>query len=169
MKQRPGPIASGAVRVPELPQWARDQVESYLSVLSDQRGLSENTILAYRRDLAQFFDYCARSGVDSIEGVERRLARRYLAFLDTLGYSRRSTARKASSVRSFYADALRRGSVKVNPFAGVSTPKTPRSLPHALPARTVIGAIEAIDTSDPIGIRDKALLETLYATGLRIA
>ena len=169
MQQRSEPIASGAVRVPELPKWARDPVETYLSTLADQRGLSENTIVAYRRDLAQFFDYCARSGVDSIGTVNRRLARRFLAFLDTLGYSRRSTARKASSVRSFFADALRRGNVEANPFEGVSTPKIPRSLPHALPVRTVMEAIEAIDTSDPIGIRDKALLETLYATGVRIA
>ncbi len=137
--------------------------------MRDQRGLSDNTLAAYRRDLAQFFAYCARSGVGSIGDVERKLARRYLAFLDTLGYSRRSIARKGSSVRSFYADALKRGKVTANPLDGVSRPKTPRPLPHALPARTVAEAIDGIDTSDPIGIRDKALLETLYATGVRIS
>lgn len=137
--------------------------------MRDQRGLSANTLAAYGRDLAQFFDYCARSGTHSVGDVGRKLARRYLAFLDTLGYSRRSIARKASSVRSFYADALRRGKVSANPLDGVSRPKTPRPLPHALPVRTVADAIDRIDASDPIGIRDRALLETLYATGVRIS
>ncbi len=137
--------------------------------MEDLRGLSHNTLAAYRRDLAQFFDYCSRAGVGSVGEVERKLARRYLAFLDTLGYSRRSIARKASSVRAFYADAVKRGEVDANPLDGVSRPKTPRPLPHALPARTVAEAIEGIDGSDPISVRDKALLETLYATGVRIS
>ncbi len=167
--RREEPIASEIVRIPDLPQWAEEPVEAYLSVMRDQRGLSANTLDAYRRDLAQFFDYCDRSGASSVSDIERKLARRYLAFLDTLGYSRRSIARKASSIRSFYADALTREKVTASPLEGVSRPKTPRPLPHALPVRTVAEAIDRIDTSDPIGIRDRALLETLYATGLRIS
>ncbi len=157
------------VRIPELPGWAEDDVGSYLARLRDQRALSNNTIEAYRRDLAQFFDYCSRSGADDISGVSRRIARRYLALLDTRGYSRRSIARKASSVRVFYNDALKRGRTDTNPFEGVSKSRLPRSLPHALPARTVVEAIEAIDETQPEGLRDRALVETLYATGLRIS
>ena len=78
------PIASEDVEVPETPRWAHPQVAKYLSRLSDQRGLSPNTIDAYRRDLAQFFDYCDRAGVTTISDVDRRSARRYLAFLDTV-------------------------------------------------------------------------------------
>lgn len=157
------------VEVPATPAWAQPTVDKYLTRLSDQRGLSVNTIDAYRRDLAQFFDYCDRQGVDAISGLDRRTARRYLAFLDTLGYSRTTTSRKASSVRAFYTDAVLRDLVAVNPFDGVSTPKTPKPLPHALPARTVAAAMESIDTSDPAGLRDRAIVETLYATGLRIS
>lgn len=149
--------------------WARDALDRYLTRLSDQRGLSANTITAYRRDLAQFFDYCNRAGVDEVGGVARQIARRYLAFLDTLGYSRSTTSRKASSVRAFYTDAVARGVAAVNPFDGVSTPKRDQPLPHALPARTMSAAIESIDTSTPAGLRDRAILETLYATGLRIS
>ena len=141
----------------------------YLARLTDQRGLSPNTIEAYRRDLSQFFDYCHRRGVDAVDEVDRKTARRYLAFLDTLGYSRTTTSRKASSVRAFYSDAVVRGSAQVNPFDGVSTPKLDKPLPHALPTRTMAAAIESIDTSSPTGLRDRAIVETLYATGLRVS
>jgi site-specific recombinase XerD len=141
----------------------------YLARLSDQKGLSANTIDAYRRDLSQFFDYCDRAGVGDPGGVDRRIARRYVAFLDTLGYSRTTTSRKASSVRAFYSDAVLRGQAPANPFDGVSTPKLNKPLPHALASRSVSAAIDAIDTSEPVGLRDKAIVETLYATGLRIS
>jgi site-specific recombinase XerD len=157
------------VQVPPIPQWALSQVDDYVSRLSDQRGLSVNTIDAYRRDLAQFLDYCDRSGIESLASVERRIARRYLAFLDTLGYSRATLSRKASSVRAFFSDAVMRGRAPVNPFDGVSTPKLGKPLPHAVPARALATAIDSIDTSEPAGMRDKAIVETLYATGLRVS
>jgi site-specific recombinase XerD len=157
------------VEVPETPGWAHPEVAKYLIRLSDQRGLSPNTIDAYRRDLAQFFDHCDQAGVTTISDVDRRGARRYLAFLDTLGYSKTTTSRKASSIRAFYGDAVLRGVSPVNPFEGVSTPKLGKPLPHALPARALTAAIDGIDTSDPIGLRDRAVVETLYATGLRVS
>ncbi len=157
------------MRVPDLPSWATDAVNAYLGYVTDQRGLSENTIAAYRRDLAQFFDYCSRASIGSVGEVDRRAARRFLAFLDTRGYSRRSMARKASSVRAFYAYAVKREMVQMNPFEGIARSKLSRPLPHALPARGVAEAIEGIDVSTPEGIRDTAILETLYATGIRIS
>lgn len=162
-------MASRTSSIPELPVWADSPVSVYLGRLTDQRGLSPHTIDAYRRDLRQFFDYCNRQGVDDLGAVERRHCRRYLAFLDTRGYSRRSISRKASAVRAFYADALKRGLTDTNPLDGVVTPKLDKPLPHAIPTRTVAGAIETIDTGDPEGTRDRALVELLYATGLRIS
>ncbi len=155
--------------MPDAPPWAVAELDRYLARLRDQRGLSPHTLQAYRRDLSQFFDYCQRSGVAAIGDVERRVARRYLAFLNTLGYSRATTSRKASSVRAYYSDAVIRGQAMVNPFDGVSTPRLDRPLPHALSARAMAAAISSIDTSDPVGIRDRAILETLYATGLRVS
>ncbi len=155
--------------VPKTPSWVSAIVNEYLARLRDQRGLAANTIDAYRRDLAQFFEYCERNGIDHIGGADRRIARRYLAFLDTLGYSRTTTSRKASSVRTFYSDAVLRGHAEVNPFVGVATPKLDKPLPRALPVRAMTSAIESIDTSGPSGLRDRAIVETLYATGLRIS
>ncbi len=155
--------------IPDLPDWAVPQVSEYLGRLESQRRLSPHTVAAYRRDLAQFFDYCGRSGVAAVSGVERTLARRYLAFLDTRGYSRRSLSRKASAVRAFYAEGVRRGSWDTNPFDGVKRPKLDRPLPHAVPARALAAALDSIDTSEPSGLRDRALLETLYASGMRVS
>jgi integrase/recombinase XerC len=157
------------VNLPQVPDWAAAPVGNYLARLRDQRGLSPNTIDAYRRDLAQFFDFCDRSGLTSVADVQRIHARRYLAFLDTRKYSRRSISRKASSVSSFYVDSGRRGDLVVNPFETVSRPKLDRPLPHAIPSRHLITAIESIDTTDPIGLRDAAIIELLYATGLRVS
>jgi integrase/recombinase XerC len=157
------------VHLPQVPDWAAAPIDSYLSRLRDQRGLSPHTIDAYRRDLAQFFDFCDRSGLGSAADAGRQDARRYLAFLDTRKYSRRSISRKASSVSSFYVDAMRRGELSVNPFETVSRPKLDRPLPHAIPSRHLVAAIEGIDASDPIGARDAAIIELLYATGLRIS
>ena len=155
--------------IPAIPEWARPEVGAYLGRLDHQRRLSANTLDAYRRDLAQFFDYCHRTGIRAIDDVDRLVSRRYLAFLDTRGYTRRSMTRKASSVRSFYADGMKRGSLESNPLDGLKRPKLDRALPHALPARALAQAIEAIDTSSPAGLRDRALIETLYASGLRIS
>lgn len=155
--------------IPVVPDWAAPAVGDYLQRLQTQRRLSEHTVEAYRRDLAQFFDYCDRFGVDSVSGVDRTVARRFLAFLDTRGYARRSLARKASAVRAFYTDGVKRGLWDVNPFDGVKRPKLDRALPHALPSRTVAHALDGIDVSTPQGMRDRAILETLYASGMRVS
>ena len=157
------------MRTPEIPEFAREMVESYLARLADHRGLSPNTIAAYERDLAQFFDYCSRSGVQAVGDVERRHARRYLAFLDTRGYSKTSVARKGSAVRAFYSDALRRSRAAVNPFDGIGTPKLGKPLPHALPRTAVVAALESIEGAEPVDLRDRAIIEMLYATGLRVS
>lgn len=155
--------------LPQTPEWAAAEVARYLRRLDEQRGLSPHTIAAYSRDLGQFFDFCDRNGVTSITRVERRLARRYLAFLDTRGYSKRSVSRKAAAVSGFYSDGGRRGDLALNPFESVSRPKLDRPLPHAISSRQLVAAIDGLDTSDPVGIRDAAIIETLYATGLRIS
>ncbi|HEX5696943.1 MAG TPA: tyrosine recombinase XerC [Acidimicrobiia bacterium] len=157
------------MNLPPIPDWASPLVGDFLTRMHDQRELSPHTIDAYRRDLAQFFAFCHEEGLRRIADVERRHARRYLAALSKAGYSKRSMTRKASAVRSFYNDSGRRGSTVTNPFEGVSRPRLDQPLPHALPTRTLVHAIEAIDSGTPEGLRDKALVEALYSTGLRIS
>lgn len=155
--------------IPPLPEWAVERVTDYLSRLAGERGLSGHTVDAYRRDLHQFFDFCERFGHRDVEEVDRLTVRRFMAQLATRGYARRSAARKASAVRAFFTDATRRGLVGSNPAAGVSSPKRHRSLPRAVPAKPLSGLLDAIDGDAPADLRDRALLEVLYGTGMRVS
>ncbi len=155
--------------IPPAPDWARAPLDAYLGRLEAQRGLSPHTVAAYRRDLSQFFDFCGRLGAAAIIQIERRHVRRFVAQLTTRNYARRSVARKASAVRSFFADAVRRGDLAANPAEGIGSPRRPRTLPKALPARRLGAALDQLDGTEPVVLRDRALLEMLYGTGLRVS
>ncbi len=154
--------------IPDFPDWAGEPVGDYLRRLRDERGLSPHTVAAYRRDLAQFFDFAARAGCAGLDDVERRTVRRFLAQLTTRQYARRSLARKVSAIRAFYTDAVRRGVAAANPAEGVPTPKLPQTLPRTVPARPLAALLDALDGDDPETLRDRAILELLYGTGLRV-
>jgi site-specific recombinase XerD len=157
------------VAVPECPAWAVGALAEYLQRLTAERGLSGHTVMAYRRDLSQFLDFCDRRGLGSLAAVDRLTVRRFLAHLATRGYARRSAARKASAVRAFFGDACRRGAASANPAEGVPAPKRPQHLPRAFPAAALGSWLDALDGEDAVTRRDRALLEVLYGTGLRVA
>ena len=154
---------------PDPAPWWEADLFSYLSRLESQRGLSKHTVAAYRRDLIQFFRHAEVLGIDSAAGVDRNSIRAFLAHLDGKGYARRSVARKISAVRAFLSDAVRRGALSANPADGIARPKSRRTLPKALTQRAATSLLEAIDGDDPKSLRDRAVLETLYATGLRVS
>ena len=153
----------------QCPDWAGGPVGDYLDRLRSRRRLSPHTIAAYRRDLAQFFTFCDRLGRTGITQVTRRDTRRFVANLSTRGYARRSIARKVSSVRAFYSDATKRDLVALNPLAGLERPKQPVTLPKALPAGTLAAALDELAATSPIDLRDRALMELLYGSGLRVS
>jgi site-specific recombinase XerD len=146
-----------------------DAVGDYLDRARIERGLSPHTLEAYQRDLRGFTVFAERLGIDAVRDVERRTVRKYLANLSTRGYAARTMNRKASSLRAFLADAERRGSIAANPAATVPLPKRPRSLPRSVPAGALSRALDAIDATEPIDLRDRAILETLYGAGLRVS
>lgn len=147
----------------------RQAVDRYLTRCRVERGLSPHTIDAYSRDLDGFVEFSDRFGVWQLTDVDRRLVRRFVANLSTRGYAPRSVSRKASTVRAFLSDAERRKLVTSNPAAAVPHPKRPSTLPKAIPARSLASMIDLIGSDDPVDIRDKAILETLYGTGLRVS
>lgn len=155
--------------VSDTPDWARRDLDAYLARLAEERRLSPHTVAAYRRDLSQFLEFCDRHDTGSLDDVDRRVIRRFLADLDAAGYARTSVARKASSIRAFFHDMVRRGERSVNPAGGLHRPKAPRRLPKVLPGRVVDRGLEHIDGADPVALRDRAILEMLYATGLRVS
>lgn len=153
----------------ELAGWIEADIEAYLRFLDIERGLSPHTVAAYRRDLVQFATFCDRLGLTSLAQVDRRTIRRFLAQLATRGLAPRSSARKLSVVRSFLEDTVRRGLLEANPATGVPQPKRPRSLPKALPSAALGRLLDALDGDEPVTLRDRALLEVLYGTGLRVS
>ncbi len=155
--------------VPNPPAWAERALDDYIERLDSERGLSPHTIDAYRRDLCQFFDYADRGAIKGLEDVNRTTVRRYLAFLSTRRYARRSISRKMSVVRSFFADASRRGLVVANPAEGVATPSREHSLPRAVPARSLGALLDQVSDEDPESLRDRAVIELLYGSGLRVS
>ena len=145
-----------------------DDVTEYLSFLWLEKGLSENSRQAYRRDLLQLHNWLCGQSL-SLLGLQREQLREFLAWRAGHGYSTRSTARMLSSVRGFYQWLLRQGRIPENPVLLVESPRVKRSLPSTLTEDDVEQLLAAPDVCTPLGMRDRAMLELLYACGLRVS
>jgi len=149
----------------------RSVMHGYLRQLEIERGLSANTISAYRRDLERYADFLGEAGVSDPRSISREHVTGYLAGLlegvDAL--SKSSAARMLSSVRSLHRFLLDEGRVELDVAADVKPPKLAMSLPKAITIDQMSAVLATTDGDDPQHIRDKALLELLYATGARIS
>ncbi|MBR5950535.1 MAG: site-specific tyrosine recombinase XerD [Actinomycetaceae bacterium] len=140
----------------------------YFAHLSVERGLSKNTIAAYRRDIDKYYAHLASRGVTSLEAVTREDVASFVDFLG--GMARSSLARSLVSVRSFHTFLFEEGITSHNPGADVAPPKLPARLPKALAVEEVEALINAAGIGDsPVTLRDRALVEILYGTGARIS
>jgi site-specific recombinase XerD len=147
---------------------ARHAMEAFVAHLRDERGLSANTVAAYRRDLIQFFQFAGRAGVADPAAVEPLLLRRFLALQRTRGLAAASIARKAAALRTGFRFLARRGLVGDDPAAGLGVPRGPKRLPVVLKPSQVDRLLAEPNPVDPVGLRDRAILELLYATGIRV-
>jgi len=152
------------------------EAERYLDHLAVERGLSEHTLAAYRRDLRRYAAFLARRDIHEPGAVEEATIRSFVASLsasthgpDDAPYRATSVARTLSAVRSFHRFLLREGVTDRDPAVGVPQPRLPRSLPRPLPVEDVLRLLEAPDEGSPTGLRDRAILELLYGSGLRIS
>lgn len=146
-----------------------DGVAAYLHRCAVERGLSPHTLEAYRRDLTGFVEFCDRYGATTLDQIDHRLVRRFVANLSMRGYAPRSISRKASSVRAFLHDAASRDLIDADPGAAVPNPKRPGTLPKAIPSSSLGAMIDHVDGDDPRDVRDRAILEVLYGTGMRVS
>ncbi|MEX0372302.1 site-specific tyrosine recombinase XerD [Spiribacter roseus] len=144
-------------------------VEAFLDGLWMERGLAGNTLAAYRSDLLAFARWLDESGAPALLDVGRAEVMRYLAARVAGGASRRSSARLLSALRRFYRFQLRQGMIEHDPTARVEAPRSGRPLPTSLTEAEVERLLEAPDTDSFLGLRDRAMLELLYATGLRVS
>ena len=143
-------------------------VDAFLEHLRVERNLSPRTITAYASDLGGFCEWAVREEVHVLEADHRRL-RRYLAELDRAHYSKRTIARRLAALRSFYRYLVRRELVMASPAAVLATPKAPKRLPGIAPEPLIDQLLALPDTATASGLRDLAILELLYASGLRVS
>jgi integrase/recombinase XerD len=141
-------------------------IDNFIDVLWLEKGLSKNTLSAYRHDISSFSDWY--KGVSLLE-VQRVDLLDYLSQRLKDGYSSRSTARSLSSLRAFYSHITVKHNLKENPTSRVDSPKLGRSLPKTLSEDEVEKLISSPDVEDYIGLRDRAMLELIYACGLRVS
>jgi integrase/recombinase XerC len=144
-------------------------LERFLSYLRTGRNASPYTIKNYGNDIGQFLDYCRSRGVETLERVDRSLLRRYLAELDAAGYVKASIARRVAELRSFGDFLVREEVLARNTFRTVNAPRVPQRLPHYLTVAEVEALLAVPDISTPRGLRDCAIIEVLYAAGLRVS
>ncbi len=143
-------------------------VESHLDELRVARRLSPNTIDGYQRDLSSLLRYASALG-NRVDTLSRPTLEAYVRELMTSGLSPRSVARAVACVRGFYLFLAREGRIEVNPATELRAPRAWPSLPKFLSLDEVDRLIDAPDTSTRLGLRDRALLELLYATGMRVS
>ena len=144
-------------------------LELYADHLSLERGHSANTLQAYLGDVRAFTRFAARRGVAGAEGVDAPLLRRYLGELHRQARSATTVARKLSALRGYFRFLERDGLIPRDPSLELDLPKLGRRLPSVLSRAEVERLLDAVDPSRPLGLRDRAFLELLYATGVRVS
>ncbi len=166
----------------DTPSTYDSDIQRFADYLKFERGFSAHTLRAYLSDLGQFCDFVASgplaiarksderrpaAALDALRGASRNAIRAFLAHVQTSGGSARTSARKLAAIRAAYKFFVRMDDLEANPAQTVKSPKLGRDLPEVLSIPEVAALMEAPDASDPLGIRDRALLEMLYSSGIR--
>ena len=150
----------------------RDRLQDFLHYMTVERGVSPNTLAAYRNDLTQLIEYIeSRPELDrDWRAVTEQTVSDYVLHLHDLGYSETTRARKIASSRSMFAFLLMEGDIGGNPMVNVVSPRTGRSLPEPLTVEEIERLLEPPeDPAPPEAVRDHAMLELIYATGMRVS
>ena len=148
----------------------RAAIDSFLKELERERNYSPHTVVAYGRDLEEFIRYLdrGRQTAPTPSQIDHLSIREFLARLQSRGNGRRTVGRKLAAIRSLFRYLHREGRIAANPARLVATPKAPRQIPRALSEAEVETILGQPDSERPIGVRDRAWLELLYATGARV-
>lgn len=141
------------------------EVESFLNYLTVERGLSKNSVDAYRNDLSSFFSEVEKTPVD----VKRDEIRQYLSSQKKNGMSGSTTARRLVSLRNLYRFLMLEKIAEEDPTENIESPRSIKPLPSYLTEDEVDRLLEAPDVKKPLGVRDKTMLELFYATGIRVS
>ncbi|ODS63144.1 MAG: site-specific tyrosine recombinase XerD [Arenimonas sp. SCN 70-307] len=168
MPARPADRRARAQSLPPVPDADQRAITGFLDRAWAESGLSRLTLDSYRRDLEGLARWLAARG-GGLAGVDRRQLFDYLADRTAQGYAARSNARLLSALRAYFGQQARLGLREDDPTARLDPPKLRRSLPKALSESEVEALIQAPDVATPAGLRDRAMVELMYATGLRVS
>ena len=141
-------------------------IEKFIRYLEIERNASKHTLINYSVDLKSLSEFLKEEPIEKVDYVSLR---RYLAHIKEQNLSKASIARKIASIRSFFKFLFREGIIKSNPASSLSTPKRDKHLPKFLDEKEIVILLESPDREDEAGLRDRAILETLYSTGIRVS
>jgi integrase/recombinase XerD len=144
-------------------------IDAFLDHLMVERGLATNTRAAYRDDLAQFADFLRHRGIQHLNAVQRQQVTEYLLHRRKGGLSARSLSRHLAAIRMFCRFLFREKLLAADVTQTIDSPKLWRTLPHTLDYEEIGRLLAAPDTQTKLGLRDRAMLEFMYATGLRVS
>jgi integrase/recombinase XerD len=144
------------------------QIEEYLRFVTVEKGYSTHTVAAYRNDLTQLMTYLRSEGLESWREVDRVIVQRYVQYLRQRGYASSTVGRKVAAVKSYFHFLVADGVLQDDPTASVDSPQVDKHLPYPLSPEEVERLLAAVaGTDSPKGLRDRAILELMYATGMR--
>ncbi|MCQ4085833.1 site-specific tyrosine recombinase XerD [Saccharibacillus sp. JS10] len=144
-------------------------LDAFITYMSEEKGRSASTLESYRRDLAQFIEFAESRGITEVQDVRKSHIAAYLNEMKRSGKASSTVIRASVSIRSFFHHLIRSSIVSQDPSMDLDTPKAEKKLPVVLTVAEVERLLEAPDLSTAQGVRDKAMLEVLYATGIRVS
>lgn len=147
----------------------RNELQSFIHFLSDERGLARNTLESYQRDITQYLSYLQDQGIQSLTDTKKLQISNYLMHLKKVGKAAATQSRNIVSIRAFYQYLVRERLMEQDPTMHIETPKQEKKIPNVLTIAEVESLLDAPQIESPNGMRDKAMLEVLYATGIRVS
>lgn len=164
----PDPAAAPPPAASELPAPLADALDAFVRHLRLERGRSPHTVRAYAGDITALLEHAARRGATEPAGVDLSTLRSWLARSRTSGAARATLARRGAAARAFTAWAARTGRLATDPGLLLASPRRPRTLPGVLRQDEAARLLDAVDGAEPADLRDRLVLELLYATGVRV-
>ncbi|HOK80888.1 MAG TPA: site-specific tyrosine recombinase XerD [bacterium] len=153
-----------SIEMPDNKKNAAKLLNEFIRYISYQKNYSQHTVSAYRADLEQFISFAGQN----LDAIDLEVLRNFLFYLKNRQYNPRSSGRKIAAIKSFFNFLVRRGYVKKNPALLISSPKLPERLPSFLTYEEVEKILDAANGTDQQGLRDRAMMELLYSSGLRV-
>jgi integrase/recombinase XerD len=144
-------------------------LDQFLHYIVVEKGLSKNTVDAYSHGLNRFLDYLKKKGIQEIPSVSKLDVRAFLLALKKQGLSAKTVVRNLVAIRTLFQFLIQEGILEANPIEELESPKMPKTLPEILNLKEVEQLLEQPNPQTPMGIRDRAMLEVLYATGMRVS